>query len=298
MKRVASLLLCGLASILPSQAANVGWISFHSGDNAPSAAATTAGFTQAPDVGYTSLLAANGHSVTRIVTLDNAGLNAATLNAFDLLILSRSVPSGHYQTDAETAFWHGLTAPTILMGGYILRNSRLGYTSGETIPDTAGTVNLSVLNPAHPIFAGVSLDGANMMVNPFAHIVTFTNANQRGISVNTSPVAGGGTVLATIGNAADPAVGGMVIGEWQAGAVLPNVGTVPSDTLAGHRLVFLSGSREAAGLTAEGSGIYDLDPDGARMFLNAVSYMAVPEPGALALFAPGLLFFLWRLRRK
>jgi hypothetical protein len=303
MKRVASLLLCGLAPVLSSQAFNIGWVSFHPGDNTPSAAAATAGFTQAPDVGYTSLLTANGHNVTRIVTADNAGLNASVLNAFDLLVISRSVPSGHYQTDAETAFWHGITAPTMILGGYIARGgtgggSRLGFMTGETIPDTAGPVGLSVMNPAHPIFAGISLDLNNMMVNPYANIVSFMGTTERGVSVVTGSLAGGGTVLASIGTAGDPALGGMVIGEWQAGAVLPNAGSVPSDTLAGHRLVFLTGSREHSGLTSEGAGIYDLTPDGAQMFLNAVNYMAVPEPSALALLAPGLLLLIWHWRRK
>jgi hypothetical protein len=63
----------------------------------------------------------------------------------------------------------------------------------------------------------------------------------------------------------------MVIGEWQAGATM---GNSTADSLAGHRLVFLSGSREQ-GITSQAAGIYDLTGDGARMFLNAVEYMAV-----------------------
>src|SRR5689334_17936108 len=108
--------------------AKIAWVSFHSGDNAPDAAAAGAGFTQAPDVEYTRLLAAAGHQVTRYVTTATPDTNL--LNSFDIVIISRSVPSGNYQTAASTALWHGLTKPTILMGGYILRNSRLGYTTG------------------------------------------------------------------------------------------------------------------------------------------------------------------------
>src|SRR6185436_1408150 len=87
------------------------------------------------------------------------------------------------------------------------------------------------------------------------------------------PVAGGGTILATVRTAGDAALGGMVIGEWQAGATMA---TSPADTLGGHRLVILTGSRESAtpALTSEGAGIYDLEPDGARLLLNAVNYMA------------------------
>jgi hypothetical protein len=49
------------------------------------------------------------------------------------------------------------------------------------------------------------------------------------------------TVLATVGTEGDPAFGGMVIGEWQAGATM---GNATADTLAGSRLVYLSGNRE------------------------------------------------------
>jgi len=159
------------------------------------------------------------------------------------------------------------------MGGYILRSSRLGYTTGSTIPDTAGPINLHVNNPSHPIFAGISLDANNDMVNTYADIVTFGGSVQRGISVNTDPVAGGGTVLATVATAGDPAVGGMIIGEWQAGATMGNGG---ADTLAGRRLVFLSGSREQT-ITSQGAGIFDLEADGTQLFLNAVEYMTTAQ---------------------
>src|SRR5690349_6731849 len=95
------------ASSLP--AASIAWISFHSADDAPSTAAFNAGFTNAPDVGYTARLAANGHTVTRFVTVDNLHNNPAliaAINTNDVAILSRSVPSGHYEVVAETAAWN------------------------------------------------------------------------------------------------------------------------------------------------------------------------------------------------
>jgi hypothetical protein len=207
----------------------------------------------------------------------------AFLNTFDLVIISRSVPSGDYQNAGSTLAWNSdLTAPAIIMGGYVLRNSRLGFTTGGTIPDTSGTVRLTVNEPEHPIFEGIALDEGNTMINDYASLVTFNEILQRGISVNTDPVAGEGTVLAVIGTEGDSAVGGMVIGEWAAGATLANAA---GDTLGGHRLVFLSGSREhganpdlgISGLTSHGAGIYDLDADGAQMFANAVNYMAEPK---------------------
>jgi hypothetical protein len=278
---------------LQASAVNIAWVSFHADPtDLPSTAAGTFGFTKAPDVGYTDLLKANGHTVTRYLTQDAP--NVSLLNSFDLVIISRSVNSGHYELDAETAAWNSINAPTIIMGGYTLRNNRLGFTTGTTIPDTAGGIKLTVNQPSHPIFNGVALDGTNTMVNDYASVVSLPHAPntlQRGISVNTNAVAGGGQVLATVGTAADPAVNGMVVGYWPTGSVM---GTAPPDTLGGPRLVFLSGSREAAnqmipapgptGTSSETAGIYDLSQDGARMFLNAVNFMAaIPEPSTVTL---------------
>ena len=65
----------------------------------------------------------------------------------------------------------------------------------------------------------------------------------------------------------------MVIGEWPAGAIMTHSGGAGTDILAGHRMIFLSGSREPGGVTSETAGLYDLLPDGEQMLLNAVIYM-------------------------
>jgi hypothetical protein len=287
--------------VAPAFAANIAWVSFHGADSPPSAGAVANGHTVAPDKGYTDLLTANGHTVTRVLTSDAP--NVPLLNTFDLVIIGRSVNSAHYELDAETAAWHSITAPMINMSGYTLRSNRLGFTTGTTIPDTTGDIRLTVTNPSHPIFAGIALDGTNTMVNPYAGITTFNMVTQRGISVNNNPLAGGGQLLAKVGTPADPGAAGtgLIIAKWSPGAMM---GTVPSDTLGGHRLVFLSGSREqGSGLPvpssgSETAGLFDLHPDGARMFLNAVNFMAaIPEPSttSLALLA---MAGLGAIRRK
>ena len=287
------MVLGALALTIPSaNAANIYWISFHPDENTPSAGALAAGFVQAPDAGYTQLLQNNGHTVNRVVTSGTPDL--AVLNSADLVIISRSVPSGDYETDAETAAWNSITAPTMILGGYILRNNRLGYTTGTTIPDSVGTVTLTLTNPSHPIFDGIPVGASNNMATPFATSLSYDGVVQRGISVNTDPVAGGGTVLATVATEGDPTFGGMIIGEWEAGSVM---GTAPADILGGHRMVFLTGSRENV-ITSEAAGIYDLAPDGARLFLNAVDYMAVPEPSTVALFVVGAGGLMLLLRRR
>jgi hypothetical protein len=281
-----------------ASAASIAWVSFHATD-AASAAAAAAGHVDAPDKPYTDLLTAAGHTVTRYLTTDNAP--PAGVTGHDVIIISRSVNSGHYQSDAETAAWNGITKPIINMAGYTMRGNRLGYVSASTNPiDTVGDVRLNAANPAHPLFTGIVFDGSGTTVLPYAGIVTFTTPDpdvvQRGISVPPDSPVPGAQILATIATAADPTFGEMAIGYYPAGTTMVNDGA--DDVLAGRRLVFLSGSREAASVSSETAGMYDLTPTGAHLFLNAVTFLSnVPEPSSagLATFA---LAGLAGLRRK
>jgi hypothetical protein len=282
MKIKLPILTAALLCLGPTlHAAKIAWVSYHAADNEPSANAAAAGFTSAADVGYTALLAANGHIVSRFVTMEglqNSPEMIEALNTNDLVIISRSVPSGHYDSLEETAAWNGLTVPVMMTGAYIDRANRLGFHTGDTIPDVnSNPMRLRVSAPAHPIFAGIAVDANNLMVNPYSQIVTFTNSTtgvatvQRGISVVTSPVIVGGSILATVGTTGDAAFGGMVIGEFP-----PGIASQRGDILAAKRFVFLTGSREQT-ITGEGSGIFDLQADGQKMFLNAVSYLTTSQ---------------------
>src|SRR4030042_1629548 len=102
----------------PEPAPKVIWVSFHGADDAPSAGAAGAGFTEAADKPYTDLLKANGYDVTRYITTSSPDPNV--LNAADLVIISRSVASGGYQNDGATA-WNNISPPMILLGGSGLR---------------------------------------------------------------------------------------------------------------------------------------------------------------------------------
>jgi hypothetical protein len=271
---------------LVADAANIAWVSFHAGDDMPSQAAIDEGYTMAPDVGYTDLLATAGHNVTRFVTVNDVNTNTALidqLNApeIDLVMISRSVDSGHYQTADEASTWNNtITKPMMILGGYVLRNSRLGFTGNETIPDTTGPVKLTAAAPGHPIFAGVALDGSNSMVNDYSTEIPVLNTTQnpntvqRGISVNELPIDNdgtGGTLIARLANPISPN-GNLVIAEWTAGTTITkDTGAQP---LSNTRMVFLTGSREqGANGTSQQSGMFDLAPDGQTLFLNAVAYL-------------------------
>jgi hypothetical protein len=286
-----------------ASAASIAWLSFHSSDVTPSAGAAGAGHTVAPDKPYTDVLTAAGHTVTRIVATDTYDTSA--LNAYDLAIVSRSSPSTWFDSAAETLSWNSYSKPLMIMSGYAIRANRLGWHTGSaTIPDTTGNIKLKANNPAHPIFTGIVFDGSGTTVLPQSGIVTFTTPDpdvvQRGISVLMHPPIAGGQTLATVGSsdgAGDTSVGGALITFLPAG--LTTASATPN-VLGGKRLSFLSGSREAASVSSETAGMYDLTPTGAHLFLNAVSYLqtaVIPEPttGGLAVVA---LAGLAGLRRK
>jgi hypothetical protein len=289
--------LLAIAAALPASAANIAWVTFHDNARAASAGAAGAGFTLPPDLGYTDLLTGAGHTVTRVLSInDPTADNLANINSFDLAIIGRSTSSNHFQQAGETLFWNtGVTIPVITMNGYTARANRLGLETASTTPiDTTGDVHLTVIDPSHPIFAGVALDGTNTTVNPFAGVVLspVDSAVQRGASVPVDPIAAGGQILATIGTATDPAFGGFAIAKWSPGAT---TSTAAANVLGGHRLAFIGGSREASGVNTETAGIYDLTEDGATMFLNAVDFMlTVPEPTSATLLLLGMVAFALR----
>lgn len=287
---VAVLCTLVLGMVGSASAANITFVSFHDSD-APSQAAADAGLTEASDIGYTDMLTGAGHTVTRFLTHEPLTADdISQLNASDLVIISRAVNSGHY--DPPTDWNTQVTAPTIAMSGYILRSSRLNFTNGTTMQDTVAATKLVANDPGHPVFAGIALDGNDEMVNPFVDIVVANGATQRGTSINMNDLVGG-TAIGTITDDGTATAGGVAIAEWPAGAVLNN-----GDVLAGPRMAFLSGSREVDGVTSETAGFIDLSADGAAMFLNAVEYMAVPEPsaGLLALMGFACVALLRRRR--
>src|SRR5688500_5920805 len=87
----------GLPIHIQSAPQDIVFVSYHAAEDTPAGPAATWGFSQAADIEYTRLLRAAGHNVTRYVTTASPDTNF--LNGFDLVIISRSVPSGHYQTD-------------------------------------------------------------------------------------------------------------------------------------------------------------------------------------------------------
>jgi hypothetical protein len=252
---------------------NIAWLSYHNTDT-PNAEAQPFGFTEAPGQDYVDLLRENGHTVTRFITQSPTQAYIDNLNTFDLVIASRQVGSGDYQDDPERALWHeGLTKPMMIMSGYLLRNNRLQFMSGDTIPDHGQSpVTLHAEAPNHPIFQGVTLDASGNTQFATYPINAADGMEQRGLSVVTDPIAGNGTLLATVGTSGDATFGGTLIAHWQAGDQLG------AYTLAAPRMVFLSGTREDARGVIPIAGLMDLTPAGTQLFLNSVCHLATCGP--------------------
>jgi hypothetical protein len=265
--------VCVLTIAAPAWAVNISWLSFHPTDDATTQAAAQ-GYTMATDQGYIDLLRGAGHTVTRFQVQSPDAAFIDQIDNADLVIASRQVLSGDWQDPPELTFWHGISKPMMLMSGYIIRQNRLQFMAGDTIPDAsaAGPVTLNATQPSHPIFQGVTLDAMNNMAFANYPVMTPSGLAMRGISVVTGNVAGGGSVLATLGGA-DASAGAMLIGHWQAGAVLG------ANTLAAPRMIFLSGTREpTTPADIQLAGVHDLTSQGNQLFLNAVCFMSTCGP--------------------
>jgi hypothetical protein len=207
------------------------------------------------DIGWTNLLEANGHTVSRrdIRNLDTDDATLAELEAADLVIMSRDTNSGNYANNpAEIARWNGLTTPLISMSAQLVRSTdRWRWFAAGVIAYNA-TLTIRVEVTSHPIFAGVALDGNNEFV-----IADVGRTNP--ISTTT---AGNGTVLAT-----EPGTGYVWIAFWPANTDFFAGG--PQRT-GGPRVFF-----------AAGAGVVDDNPkggenftaEGEQVFLNTVNLL-------------------------
>lgn len=270
------------------------------------------------DQAFVDLLVAAGHAVTRynpasqVMSIDDVPL----INGHDLVVAGSALNSGPFNLNARGAKWNTMiAAPMIYTKSTLVRRDRTGFLLDNKEFDCAADASTTasgrwtLLEPAHPIFAGVarsSVGGKEVMDN-FANVRVPVPANNRGTSIQyfrlsvggvdqgiSNDVEGGGRVLATIDfNPMDPGVNipagqapsvdgshvatGYAVVEWPAGAVVRTTQvTDGSEMLAGYRLLFACGTRDASGsVTASPNpqaGALDLSADGQRMFLNAVNH--------------------------
>ena len=257
----------------PAGAANITWVSVNSGEGA--------------DQGFVTLLEGAGHTVTRMPLAGALTADQITqLNASDLVIAGRATNSGDFDNLNGRTWNTQVTAPVIMMSAYGTRRNRLGWASGDAVPDS-GPTQVVAIDPTHPVFAGIT----------FAED-TVTTADEYNVMIDRGTTMmgnapAGGTTIAT--SALAPT--SVAIAEWAAGATVQDE-QQGDQVLAGRRYFFAGGSREANGSAVSTAGVLDLTEMGQQLFLNTVSYALVPEPSAGVLCVMGSSLLLCRSRRR
>lgn len=204
--------------------------------------------------GWTDLMTDLGHTVTGFGSYTDISGNPAQLSALqsaDLIMFLRDTDSGNYDDSAaEISAWNGLNTPIILSNPYVSRNSRLKWTDNGSTPSTSGGT-MTVTDPLHPIFTGVTVDSSNQLVGSTGSVPAID------VSSNNN-----GTVLATNGS-------NSWITYWPTGTEYYS-GAV--QTAGAPRMFFGLGNGTDESLTANGELILD----------NAINYVLgnpiVPPP--------------------
>jgi len=205
----------------------------------------------ADDIDWVKLLLAQGYVVD--YTAGAGGLGdgywrvlddekIATLNAADLVIVSRNSNSGDYDDDDEIAQWNAITSPLILSSTHIVRNSRWNWV------DSADILNLA---PVMELADGTAVDAIDASIGQSSFI---------------DAVIGNGTVLST-------GDGLPWIFEFEAGVEFYDGA---GQTAGGPRMFFTAGSQETAEPLV-GRGELNLTAEGQQIFLDAVDMYIRPN---------------------
>lgn len=214
------------------------------------------------DQGWVDFLKAQGYNVDYTKgaalgngywrTLDQAKID--TLNAADLVIVSRNSNSGDYINGTEPTQWNSVKAPLILMNPNFTRSSHWKWFNTTTINSTLPV--MQPVDPKNPAFAGVTLDAKGQIQALVAGATS---------SFPGTADAGNGTVIAKRADASD-----VWIAQWNAGAEFyKGSGQIP----AGPRVWFAGGTLEV--VPTIGRGELNLTDSGKAVFLNVID-MLIP----------------------
>jgi len=254
------------------------------------------------DIGWINLLQSQGYTVnvradsTNSIywtTLDDTKIGY--LNAADLVIFSRLTNSGSYDDGTEPTQFNAVTKPMITLSAAICMSNRWRILNNSTQTNLAAPT-MQVLDPSHPIFAGITLDSNNQVqvIDAAVGYRAGGSGNNGATTVLAAISAGNGTLLATVAGANAY----VWIAEWTQNTTPYYEGGPQAP--GGNRLTFFAGTQNNAspgtGLSAIGQGLYNLNAEGEKMFLNAVNYM-IPEPATITILSLGGLALV-RNRRK
>jgi hypothetical protein len=209
------------------------------------------------DWGWIDLLMAQGYTVIADTTDSFTTLDAdkiATLEAADLIIVSRNINSDNYSTDEiEVNQWNSIKTPLILLNAYLSTSNRWQWLNTIGVTEFANKTMLAVVDGNHPVFTGVT------MVNDQVDIIDENVNAGRGTFTAASDVGNGKLIAQRADN------NNIWIAEWA--PCLPfyeGTDQVPAD----KRMLFIAG-----GGGGQTSGSMNLTTEGRKMFINAVNYM-------------------------
>ncbi len=219
-------------------------------------------------------LVAQGHNVDVQYDLWTA-LDAdklATLNAADLVLVSRTTTGTNYAEGDEATLWNSVTTPLIQMNA-----SLVGLWSWV---DPTSTTNLSappleIITTDHPVLDGVTLSplDPNDPNSPSTTVLAIDATVGSGQSSYIDALdMGNGTLIA---QAIGPDANAGAIAQWdKAVEFYEGAGQIAAAT----RLFFAGGTQEANDLP---QGAWNFTAEGEKMFQNAVNYM-ISLPGRYA----------------
>jgi hypothetical protein len=181
----------------------------------------------------------------------------STLNAADLIIISRSANSGSYDETGEATQWNSITTPMISTNIYFARSSRwLWMNTTSFIRDNVGSPVLEAVGVTHSVFFGITLDQANQAVILDDTVSSANNAFLSSIDV------GNGKLIAKVAGQ-----DWTWIAEWEPGVEFY---AGAGQYAGGRRLLFCAGTQETTNVA---QGELNLNENGRKMFLNAINYM-------------------------
>ena len=270
-----AIVLGTFAQINAARAANIVWVS-HNGPLGFSG--PVGGFWD--DTFITNLLQTAGHNVIRFAPANNQNTaltpeEIQALNTNDLIIFSRSINSPAFQTPgAQTPQWNTeITVPLIITSPYLVRpdGGRFGWFTGGTLPDTTPPTLLEAPDLGDPntayLFQDVSMNG-NFTTDSYDVAIDRNTS-----TIVQGPVAGGKTLARAtfVPLAGGAEVTAQIIAEFPPGTAVRG----GADILAGYRMFFAAGSREADGGGVPTAGKENLTTDtGELIFLRAVELAA------------------------
>ncbi len=223
-----------------------------------------------------------GHTVATggYATIESNPADVATLNAADLVIVTRNTNSGNYADGTlEVAAWDSLTTPVVLGNAYIARNNRWSYVNTDLIQVDYGN-DLSAppgTATVHPLFSGLI---GNTIADP-----AISGLEKYSFS-SSSDIPDGGTVMGdgmTIAVRNNINFQNVIVASWEAG------GTTGSGNTLGDARYFYALPEDFSNFTSNGVQLLD----------NIVgAALGVPEPTVPVLGLPLLLGAVARRRRR